>query len=203
MKNLRRLLAVVLVASAIPARTLALSPEDIAKAQKVLQVVLDIRAKMKAASIQLTAPTPQTNQVGPYFLPYNSKGEITPWANKAISAQVGAAIGEKAGEEAGKAVLNQVPLGVGSLFSGAAKKKGKELGAIAAVGGPEAIKNGSDLSFATLEDYAVYLQATHATDGEFPKALATAIAIYPQLEKTYPKAIKAAYDTAAKALSGK
>lgn len=201
MKSLRRLLAVVLVAAALPARTFALSPEDIAKAQKILQAVLDIRAKMQAASVQLAAPTPQTNQAGPYFLPYNSKGEITPWANKAIAAQVGAAVGEKAGEEAGKAVLNQVPLG--GLFSGAAKKKGKELGAIAAVGGPEAIKAGSDLSFSKLEDYAVYLQATHGADSEFAKALATAIAIYPELEKTYPKAIKSAYESAAKALKGK
>ena len=203
MKHLQRLLAVALVATLLPGLALALSPEDIAKAQKILQVVIDIRAKMKAASVELTAPTPQTNQAGPYFVPYNSKGEITPWASKAISAQVGAAVGEKAGEEAGKAVLNQVPLGVGSLFSGAAKKKGKELGAIAAVGGPEAIKAGSDLSFSKLEDYAVYLQATHGSDSEFAKALATAIAIYPELEKTYPKAIKTAYESAAKALSGK
>ena len=111
---------------------------------------------------------------------------------------------EKAGEEAGKALVSRVPFG--GLLGGAAKSKGKELGAVVAVGGPEFIKSSSDLSFNTLEDYAVYLHVKHANDGEFPKALATAIAIYPPLEKGYPAALKAAFakaEVAAKVAAAK
>ena len=150
-----------------------------------------------AAAGNIVAPAPQTSQAGPYFLPYNSKGEMTEWANKAINAQVGAALGAKAGEEAGKAVTSRIPFG--GLLNGAAKNKGKALGAIAAVGGTEFIKTSSDQSFANLDDYAVHLHVTHAGSANFAQALATAMAIYPSLEKSYQPSIKGAYERAAKA----
>lgn len=196
-----RLLASLALALALPTLAHALSPEDINRATRILQTVLDVSTKLSAATGNLVTPTPQTNQAGPYFLPYNSKGELTAWATKAISAQLGAAAGEKAGEEAGKAVLSQVPLG--GLFGGAAKKKGKELGAIAAVGGADFIKSTSDLSFAALEDLAVYLHVKHSGADNYVQALATTIAIYPQLEKTFAPAVKKAYELAAKAASAK
>ena len=204
MKRIARLLVALTLTLSMPQWARALSPEDVAKAQKILKVVADVAAKLQQSSVTLTAPTPLTNQTGAFFLPYNSKGELTGWANKALNAQIGAAVGEKAGEEAGKALVSKVPFG--GLLGGAAKSKGKELGAVAAVGGPEFIKSSSDLSFNTLEDYAVYLHVKHANDAEFSKALATAIAIDPPLEKGYPAALKAAYakaEAAAKAAAAK
>ena len=179
----------------------ALSADDVAKAQKILKVVAEVAAKLQQSSVTLTAPPPLTNQTGAFFLPYTSKGELTGWASKALHAQIGAAVGEKAGEEAGKALVSRVPFG--GLLGGAARSKGKELGAVAAVGGPEFIKSSSDLSFNTLEDYAVYLHVKHANHAEFSKALATAIAIYPPLEKGYPAALKAAYAKAEAAAKAK
>lgn len=179
--------------SAAP-RALALSAEEIDRAQKILQIVLDLSAKFPTAATNVAAPTPLADRSGAFFLPYNSKGELTEWATKALSAQIGSAVGAKAGEEAGKAVTSKIPFG--GLLNGAAKKKGKELGALAAIGGPEFVKSTSDLSFATLEDYAVYLHVKHSGGTDFAKALATAIAIYPDLEKSYAKSVKAAYQRA-------
>ena len=196
-KNRLRLLAVLGLAIALPSIARAISADDIARTQKILTTVLELSAKYPAAAGNIVAPAPQTNQAGPYFLPYNSKGEMTEWANKAINAQVGAALGAKAGEEAGKAVTSRIPFG--GLLNGAAKNKGKELGAIAAVGGTEFIKTSSDQSFANLDDYAVHLHVTHAGNANFAQALATAMAIYPSLEKSYQPSIKGAYERAAKA----
>jgi hypothetical protein len=196
MNSRLRILASLALALTLPTLAQALSPEDIARATKILQTVMDVSAKYAAVTGKLTPPTPQTNQAGPYFLPYDSKGELTGWANKAIQAQVGAAVGEKAGEEAGKAALNQVPFG--GLLGGSAKKKGKELGAIAAVGGTEFIKSSSDLSFAHLEDFAVYLHTRYSSKTDYPKALATAIAVYPALEKGYLNSLKKAWQAASK-----
>lgn len=178
-------------------RAQALSAEDLARTQKILKGVAEVLAKLNQPNLKLVAPTPLTNQAGAYFLPFTSKGELTGWASKAINAQIGAAVGEKAGEEAGKALASKVPFG--GLLGGTAKSKGKELGAIAAVGGLEYIKSSSDLSFNSLEEFAVYLHVKHGNDAEFNKALATAITIYPALEKGYPAALKGAYDKAAKA----
>ena len=185
------LVATLLILLSTAPRAHALSAEDIDRAQKILKIVLDLNAKYPSASTNVVAPTPLTDNSGAFFLPYNSKGELTGWANKAISAQVGSAVGAKAGEEAGKAVTSKIPFG--GLLNGAAKKKGKEMGALAAIGGPEFVKSSSDLSFANLEDYAVYLHVKHSGGGDFAKALATAITIYPELEKGYADSVKKAY----------
>lgn len=40
-------------------------------------------------------------KTGKYFAPYDSNGQLTEWASKALSANIGAAIGSKAGEKVG------------------------------------------------------------------------------------------------------
>ena len=199
MKTVIRLLARATFALTLPSLAHAIGPDDILKAQKIIQTVIELTAKYPAATGNLAAPSPLTDQTGSYFLPYTSKGDLTEWANKAINAQIGAVVGAKAGEEAGKALTSRLP--GGSLFNGAIKKKGKELGAVAAVGGTEFIKKSSDLSFANLDDYAVYLHVKHAADGTYAQALATAIAIYPALEKGYDLALKHACENAASTTS--
>jgi hypothetical protein len=175
---------------------LAISPNDVIRAQKILTVVLDLTAKYQAASVNLEAPKPLTDKSGKYFVPYTEKGELAEWATKAINAQAGAALGGKAGEEAVKHLAAKVPFG--GLLSGAAKKKGKELGAVAAVGGAKFIKKTSDFSFNNLDDYAVYLHVTHAGTANYAQALATAMSIYPELEKGYQPALQKAYAAASK-----
>jgi hypothetical protein len=196
-KSTLRLLAAVTLSVSFTSAALALSPDDLLKAQKIIKIVLDLTAKYPAAAGNLTPPTPLTNQTGAYFLPYTSKGELTEWANKVISAQIGAAIGAKAGEQAGKALTSHIP--GGGLFNSAIKNKSKEIGAVTAVGGTEFIKKTSDLSFDNLDDYAVYLHVKHSADADFASTLATVMTIYPALEKGYDAAIKSAYERAAKA----
>ena len=78
-------------------------------------------------------------------------------------------------------------------------KKGKEMGAMAALGGEKFVRSTSSLSFDNLDDYAVYLQVKHGQEPGFNQALAAAMAIYPQLETSYDWAISKAYQQALRA----
>ena len=79
---------------------------------------------------------------------------------------------------------------------GLAKKKGKEMGAVAAVGGEKFMRQTSSRSFNNLDDYAVYLHVTHAGTAGYDQALAAAMAVYPELEAGYQPAIQNAYKRA-------
>ncbi|HWA29398.1 MAG TPA: hypothetical protein VG734_27355 [Lacunisphaera sp.] len=173
---------------------------DIVRAQIIINQALNVVAKLKeaqaaagggAARPEPVAPTPLTDKSGKFFSPYDESGNLTEWANKAVGAQVGAAVGAKAGEKAGGVVLSKVPFG--GLMAGAAKKKGKELGAVTAVGGYDFIKQTSPHSFTRLEDLALYLHLTYASSPDYAKGFAAAMAIYPDLEKTYEATVKGAY----------
>lgn len=191
----RSLVAMALLLASTPL-AFAISPEDVVRTQKILTAVLEVTSKYQTLTVDVPAPSPLTDNSGKYFVPYTEKGELTAWAEKAISAQAGAAVGGKLGEEAGKKLASKVPLG--GMFAGAIKKKGKSLGAVAAVGGHEFIKTSSELSFQNLEDYAVYLHVTHSGSADYTQALATAMSVYPELEKNYTSALKNAYATASK-----
>lgn len=182
-----------LLALLLSAAAHASSIADVAKAQLVLNAVIALASQFQTASGPLTPPTPIAGTTGKFVLPVNAVGEPTEWAQKSLNAEIGALIGEKAGEQAGKAVASHVPMG--GLLSMAAKKKGKELGAITAIGGMDYIRRTSSLSFDSLDDYAVYLHATQANR----EAVAAAIAVYPKLEDAFQPAVKRAYQAAAKA----
>lgn len=197
MKTILRVFVLSAVVLALPSFALATSVADVVKAQAILTKVIELTKKYPQASGAVQAPEPLASNSGQYQLPYGSNGALTEWANKTLNVQVGAIAGEKAGEMAGNAVASRVPFG--GLMGGAFKKKGKQLGAIAAVGGPEFIKKSSDRSFNNLDDYAVYLHVKHSADGGYTQALAAAMAIYPELEKSYDSAVQKAYAAAAKA----
>jgi len=167
---------------------------DVVKAQVILGKVLEYTAKYQVQTGSIEAPQPLTNNKGKYYVPYNAEGQITEWATKTLNTQVGAAIGAKAGEEAGKHLAAKVPFG--GLASGMMKKKGKEMGAVAAIGGTEYIKKTSALSFNNLDDMAVYMHVKHGSSGDYAQALAAAMAIYPALEGGYDGAIRGAYQRA-------
>lgn len=168
---------------------------DIVKAQVILGKVMEITSKFQSLQpADIVVPQPLANTKGRYLLPYTNDGALTEWANKALSVQVGAAVGSKVGEEAGKRLTAKVPFG--GLASGLAKKKGKEMGAVAAVGGEKFMRQTSSRSFNNLDDYAVYLHVTHAGTAGYDQALAAAMAVYPELEAGYQPAIQNAYKRA-------
>lgn len=197
MKTLFRSL-VLTAGLALPVAAFATSMADVVKAQVVLNQVLQLAAKFNTVQLaDIPAPEPLPNTSGRYLLPYTDDGALTDWASKALNTQVGAAIGEKAGEEAGKQLASRVPFG--GLASGFMKKKGKETGAIIALGGKDYLKKTSSLSFNNLDDYAVYLHVKHSAEPGYAEAMAAAMAVYPDLEKGYDNALKKAYKTAQKA----
>lgn len=197
----RRILLACSLVFALSPLAQAASVADLARAQLLFAKVMNYTQKYKQAAgavaaanapaVEVKAPTPCTDRTGKFCVPYDENGQLTPWANKAIGAQIGAAIGAKAGEKVGSMALSHVPFG--GMFAGAAKKKGKELGALIAVGGADFVKQTSPYSFNDLNEYAVYLHLTYSGDPDYVKALGAALAIYPDLEKTYETALQRAY----------
>jgi len=167
---------------------------DIVKAQvmigKVQQVIEQIE-KVQQLTVDLQAPRPMENTKGKFLLPYTIDGEPTEWAQKALNAQAGKLVGEKAGNMAANALASKVPFG--GLAGGFMKKKVKESAAVLALGGMDFIKETSDQSFNKIEDYAVFLQARHGRDPDFKEMLASAVAVYPDLEHRFAPAVQAAY----------
>lgn len=189
-----RMYAAVALAALAATRSLALdssSVGDIVKAQVVIGKVLEVVRQYHQQSLTIQAPTPLASNSGQYLLPYKANGEVTEWAGKAVSAQVGKLVGEKAGEAATRAVASKIPFG--GLAGGLIKKKSKELAAVTALGGAAYLKKTSDLSFNDLNDYAVYLHVRHSADANYQHVLATAIAVYPELEGRFDSAIRQAY----------
>lgn len=206
---MKKRLLVTLLAAALPVLGHAVSSSaiaDITRAQIIIGQVQQTIAKVKqvqgtvnavagAAQPEPSAPAapePLTDGSGKFFAPYDANGQLTGWANKALGAQVGAAIGAKAGEKAGSMLASKVPLAGGLLAMGA-KKKGKEIGAYAAVGGKKFVQETSALSFDTLEDLALYMHINCSSNPDYVKGFAAAMAIYPELDKTYEATVKRAY----------
>jgi hypothetical protein len=194
-----RLLVSILVFSAVSVVARADGVADFARAQLMFAQVMNgiqqykqVAATTHATPPEPVAPAPLTDKSGKFFLPYDSNGQLVEWANKALAANVGAAVGSKAGEKAGAMAASKIPLAGGLLAMGA-KKKGKELGAMAAVGGAKFVKESSSLSFNSLEDMALYMHLNFSANTDYVKGLAAAIAIYPDLYKTYEKTMKKAY----------
>ncbi len=203
MKATRRLSAILaalaLIASSVPLR--ADTAESVARAAAIVQRLVELNQKYAAYEVELPSPAPAVGVTGKYLLPVGADGSLTEWAQKALQIQVGNIAGEQAGGAAAKGLGSVVP--GGGLAGGFLKKKGKEAGAVAALGGPEFVKKTSSISFDTVEDYAVYLHAKAGKSADYTKAVQAAIALYPDLEKTYSASIAAAYDAAVKAAAAK
>jgi hypothetical protein len=184
------LAAAVLLSSSLVADT----AETITRAVEITQRMIELNQKFAAFDVALTAPDPLQGAKGKYLLPIDANGALTGWAQKALQAQVGNIAGEQAGAAASKGLASVVP--GGGLAGGFLKKKGKEAGAMAALGGPDYVKKTSSLSFDSVEAYAVYLHAKLGSSPEYSKAVQAAIALYPDLEASYGKSVTAAYEAA-------
>ena len=164
---------------------------------QVVKKYQDVQDLLSRGEITLDVQEPRMDSEGKYLFPYSSDGQITAWADKAINAQAGSMVGEKAGEKATSALASKVPFG--GLAGGLMKKKGKEIAAVTAIGGWDFIKENSSLSFDNLDDYSVYMHTQFEGGADYQKALAAAMAIYPELEKSHQRAIDKAYKDARKA----
>jgi hypothetical protein len=156
----------------------------------------EVQALLDSGAIMMDVPDPRYDNEGEYLLPFDIDGKPTEWAKKALNAKVGAKAGEVAAEQAGKAIASKVPFG--GMFAGAMKKKAKEVGAVSAIGGWDTIRESSSLSFDKLSDYSVYLHNEFGGEAGYEQALAAAMAIYPELEKSHRRALDKAYRDARK-----
>jgi len=190
MKQPYRYFLVLLLLAAAPVLQ-ASGVADVVKAQILIGKALEIAEKYHQMGTTPVVPEPIPDNSGHFLLPVNEDGELTEWAEKALSAQVGAAVGAKAGEKAGGTLAAKVPFG--GLLAGSAKKKGKEMGAVAAIGGMDFIRSTTTQSFNNLDDYAVYLHFAQGGAADYEKAVAAASAVYPDLEGRFQPAIREAY----------
>lgn len=182
---------------------LAVDMGAIVKAQVVLgqvdQVIKkyeEVQGLIDQGTIDLEVEQPLEGSSGKFLLPFDETGTLTPWAEKALTAQAGSAVGNEVGKQAANALASKVPFG--GFMAGAAKNKAKETGAVMAIGGWDFIKENSVMSFDDLNDYSVYLH--HEFNGlpGYEKALAAAMAVYPKLEKSHDRAVDRAYRDARK-----
>jgi hypothetical protein len=179
----------------------ASSVQDVARAAEIVARVIELNQRFGGSSMELSAPTPIQGASGKYVLPIKGDGSLTGWAERALNAQVGNIAGEQAGKAATRGLASVVP--GGGLAGGILKKKGKEVGALAALGGPEYIKSSSTHSFNDVQSYAVYLHATAGKSADYSKAVQAAMALYPDLEDAYVASVQAAYEAAAREAQAK
>jgi hypothetical protein len=199
---MKRVLAVIVLCLAATT-ALGVDMGSIIKAQVVLgqvtQVVdkyKEVQALLDAGTVELEVPEPIQDNSGKFLLPFDEAGNPTAWADKALNAQAGAAVGGVVGDKAVGALASKVPFG--GLLAGAAKGKVKETGAVVAIGGWDFIKENSTLSFDSLDDYSVYMHTQFNGLPGYEAALASAMAIYPKLEKSHKGSVDKAYKDAQK-----
>ena len=175
-------------------QTNALSPQDIALAQKVIAQA--VKMSQKYDDVELIAPTPLPDASGKYISPYLRDGEVTAWATKSVSAEAGAMAGEMAGEKAADKLASKIPFG--GLLRNKTKSVASSAGAAAALGGWDSIREASDVSFADMSEMTVYLHVSHGDEPGYDENLAAAMSLYPELKKGYRKALNKAYKDARK-----
>ncbi len=144
---------------------------------------------------QVRVPTPIQNNSGKYLSPYTSDGTVAPWVRKARAASAGSTIGQYAGQKVGEKALGSVPFVGGMLGQRAGNAAGRAI-ALKLVGGEKALKEGSDLSFNSADDMAVFLYAFQPTDPEEmkqkQKVMSLTYDLYPDVQARFPKAVKKA-----------
>lgn len=174
---------------------------SIARASMILSTVAglaekyqDVQEMLNAGTLELDVPEPIEGNEGEFFFPYTESGYLTPWAEKALSAQLGSEAGGRAADGAVSALASRVPMG--GLFAGKAKGKARETGAVLAIGGWDFIRENTELSFDSLDDLSVYMHSEFNGEADYEQALAAAMAIYPELERGHERAIDKAYKEA-------
>jgi len=185
-----------MTALAVDVGTLVKAQSVLGKVSKVVNKYQKVQTLIDAGKIDLQVATPLEGSRGKFLFPLTKEGNLTAWADKALTAHVGAQIGNMAAEEGMKALTSKIPFS--GFFGGAAKKKAKTEGAVLAIGGWEFIKENTEISFKQLSALSVYMHSKYYSNPNYEKALAAAMAIYPELEKGHERALKKAYKKAKK-----
>ena len=120
--------------------------------------------------------------------PFTSDDTICEWVSSGIGAKAGANVGSVVGAYAGQKALEQIPFVGGFIGQKVGRKIGREI-AIKSMGGMEAIKNGSDLSFNNINNLSVYIYAKHSTHEEYGDVISLMGELYPEFQTTYPSAV--------------
>lgn len=169
-------------------------------AAAVLAIALTGCATMQgpqlAAPTAIVAPQPIAGNSGKYMSPYTEDGTVAAWVEKGRSASAGSAIGGFLGAQAGQKMAEQIPLFGGMIGQAIGESAGRAV-AVKMVGGEEFIRANSDLSFATVQDLAVYMYAKNSSHKDFAEALKLTQEIYPELKTAYYPAILSASKIAA------
>ena len=163
-----------------------------------IQEAADLINRVNAINSSGKAPTnlvePAANTSGPYLLAFRKDGTLTPWAGKAMEAAAAAVASSMAADKAGDALASAAPFL--SMFTGTAKDMTKDTAqsqaTLAALGGIQKVRAGSDRSSATASELAVYLHTKYAAHKDYPKALAATLALYPDVKTVYESANKTA-----------
>lgn len=154
----------------------------------------DVQDMLAAGTVELDVPEPADGNSGEFYFPYTQSGYLTPWAEKALGAQIGAEVSGRAADGAINSLASKVPLG--GFLAGRAKGKAKETGAVLAIGGWDFIRENTDTSFDSLADMSVYMHSEFNGEADYEQALAAAMALYPELERGHERAIDNAYKEA-------
>ncbi len=136
----------------------------------------------------LVAPAPIEDSSGAFLSPYTSDGVLAEWVDKAVSAKAGAALGGAVGNYAGQQATENIPFIGGFIGQKLGEEAGRKI-ALEAAGGEQYMRETSDLSFATLEDLAVYIYVNHSSHEHYQDALSATMEIYPQLKMSYQNAL--------------
>lgn len=154
----------------------------------------DVQDMLAAGTAELDVPEPAEGNTGEFYFPYSQSGYLTPWAEKALNAQIGAQVSGRAADGAIDSLASKVPLG--GFLANRAKGKAKETGAVIAIGGWDFIRENTDTSFNSLADLSVFMHSEFNGEPDYEQALAAAMALYPELERGHERAIDNAYKQA-------
>ncbi|ROH86013.1 hypothetical protein ED208_16455 [Stagnimonas aquatica] len=154
-----------------------------ASSQPVQQIAFAAPASVPppAAPSRAALPgNPIYGNTGPYLCPFTEDGTVTPWVEKALKAKLGGQLGGTAGAFAGQKLAENVPF-LGGLIG---KKVGQAIGKQAVLqmmGGWEAIRASSEISFASSSDMALYLKTQNSSHPQYREVLDSAVQLYPDL----------------------
>jgi hypothetical protein len=136
----------------------------------------------------LATPAPRLDNGGAYLFPYTRDYALADWCDGIVAAG--------AFEKVGKGAATTVAAAAGGsamgIFSWALRRVAESIGRQAAlqrIGGWDAVRAGSEISFDDLDAYAVYLYQFFSAEATYPDALSAAILLYPELEDRYVDAI--------------
>ncbi len=156
-----------------------------------LTACTSVQQPQLAAPQHIIAPQPILGNSGKYMSPFTEEGTVAPWVEKGKAASAGSNVGGFLGAQAGQRLASQIPFFGSFLGQQVGEIAGRSV-ALQMAGGEEFIRANSDMSFATVQDLAVYMYAKNSSHKDYAEALKLTQGIYPDLEAAYHPAILSA-----------